>query len=120
VEVKVVSKAHLEYRMIRFKPNVPPTLFSSSEIELLSAYGSWFAALMRGDIFPETKEQEYFVKVCHGNVEPESELEQLWVRYLKRKMWESENPDYIGKENRDLSINLGISNGKWGLHGRFK
>ncbi|WP_372378322.1 DUF413 domain-containing protein [Vibrio natriegens] len=116
----MASKEHMEYRKLTFKPNVPEALFSSEEQKILSTYGSWFAALMRGDIVPETEEQERFVKASLGQIEPTSEYEKLWVRYLKRKIWENHNPDYVGKENKDLLLNLGISNGRWGLHGRFK
>lgn len=75
---------------------------------------------MRGDIIPETEEQEKFVKASRGEVKPETEYEKLWVRYINRKIWEDNNPHYVGKETKDLLLNLGISNGKWGLHGRFK
>lgn len=114
------NQQHLKYRRIPFKPDVPSTLFSLEEIELLRIYGSWFSALMRGDISPETNEQQEFVDAARGLSEPTSEFEMLWVRYLKRKIWEIENPNYIGKEANDLLINLGISNGKWGSYGSFK
>jgi uncharacterized protein YifE (UPF0438 family) len=120
LEDKVTSKDHIEYRRIGFKPNVPDSLFSPEERKILSTYGSWFVALMRGDITPETEEQERFVKTSRGEIKPETEYEELWVRYLKRKVWEDSNPDYVGKETKDLLLNLGISNGRWGLHGRFK
>ena len=75
---------------------------------------------MRGAISPETPAQERFVEVCNGNKNPESQFEKVWAKYIKRKIWESENPDYVGKQETDLLVNLGITGRGWGVYGHFR
>jgi len=116
----VASAEHIKYRKMEFRPNVPDTLFSEDEIEQLINYGSWLAALMRGAITPETPAQERFIEVCRGNKEPQSQFEKVWAKYMKRKIWESENPDYVGKQEADLLLDLGITGRGWGVYGHFK
>ncbi|MCD1630800.1 DUF413 domain-containing protein [Marinobacter shengliensis] len=116
----MASAEHMKYRKMEFQPNVPDTLFSEDEIELLVTYGSWLAALMRGAISPETPAQERFVEVCNGNKNPESQFEKVWAKYIKRKIWESENPDFVGKQEADLLVNLGITGRGWGVYGHFR
>ena len=104
----MASEAHLKYRRMDFSPNVPDSLFTEREIELLKTYGSWLAALMKGVISPESPAQRRFIEVCDGTKQPESEFEKVWVHYIRRKLWESENPEYVGRENGVLS-DLGIT-----------
>ena len=77
------------------------------------------AALMRGVIRPETMAQSRFVEVCLGKKEPVSVYEKTWMRYVKRKHWESMNPQYVGKENKVLA-DLGITGEGWGVYGNFR
>ena len=102
------SAKHLNYRRLRFEPDVPSELFDEEETEILRTYGYWLAALMRGRIEPETLAQEHFVEVCKGKVEPHTQIERVWVRYIKRKLWEAENPNYVGLENA-VFADLGIT-----------
>lgn len=114
------SKEHLKYRKIKFAPNVTESLFNEQDIELLQTYGSWLAALMTGEIKPETLAQERFVIVCEGHEQPATDFEKIWVRYIKRKLWESENPEYVGMQENEVLVNLGITGKGWGVYGHFK
>lgn len=116
----MASEEHLKYRKMLFHPNVPEALFTEEEIELLSNYGSWLAALMRGAITPETQAQKQFIEVCKGSKDPSTKFEKIWAKYIKRKIWESENPDYVGKQEKDLLVNLGITGRGWGVYGQFR
>jgi uncharacterized protein YifE (UPF0438 family) len=120
MERNVPSEEQLKYRRMPFHPNVPDALFADAEINLLSNYGSWLAALMRGAIEPETIAQEQFVEVCKGNKKPNTSFEIIWVKYIKRKIWESENPDFVGKSEKELQVNLGITGKGWGVYGHFR
>jgi uncharacterized protein YifE (UPF0438 family) len=113
------SAEHQRYRRMGFEPHVPSELFGEDEIEMLRTYGSWLAALMGGRIEPESPDQEHFVKVCKGEVEPQTQFERVWVRYVKRKLWEAENPDYVGLENT-VFADLGITGKGWGIYGHFR
>lgn len=118
-EDKVASEDHLEYRRTPFYPNVPESIFSEREIEVLSKYGSWMAALMRGEIDPETPAQSRFVEVCNGTKFPQSECEHAWAHFMQRKFWESENPEYIGADG-SVFADLGLLGRGWGVYGHFR
>ena len=114
-----MSKDHKKFINMLFNPNVPESLFSERELEILSNHGSWMAALMRGDIDPETPAQCRFVEVCRGTESPQSEYEKVWAHFMQRKIWESENPEYAGREN-SIRANLGITGSGWGVYGHFR
>ena len=102
-----------------FETDVPTDLFDSEELEKLATYGAWMAALMHGTIKPETEAQAHFLNVCQGRAEPETDFEHLWTRYMKRKLWERQNPEYVGLENR-VFADLGITGKGWGVYGHFR
>lgn len=110
---------HIRYRRMKFQPNIPDGLFSPDEMQILSSYGAWLAALMHGQIEPETEAQRHFVSVCRGTASPESEYELVWCKFMKRKLWEAENPDIAGAENKVLA-DLGITGSGWGVYGHFR
>ena len=115
----MASEKHLKYRRMPFNPNVPESLFSEAELKILNKYGSWMAALMKGVIEPESLSQYRFIEVCNGNESPETEYEKVWVHFIKRKLWEYENPDYVGKESTVLA-EMGIAGSGWGVYGHFR
>lgn len=104
---------------MRLEPDVPGELFTGEEIETLATYGAWMAALMHGRIEPETEAQRHFVAVCQARAQPETDHEHLWTRFMKRKLWESENPDHAGLEDK-VFAELGITGKGWGVYGHFR
>ena len=102
-----------------FDPNVPEGLFSDEEYCVLVEYGTWLTALMNGTISPDSEKQRHFVSVCRGEAAPKSLSDQVWVRFLQRKQWEANNPEYNGKEDLVFSA-LGIVGKGWGIPGQFK
>ena len=89
------SEDHKKYLNQNFYVT-PQKLFDPEEIEILERYGRWMMALMLGEIRPETDAQSRFVKVCEGKSKPETEFERAWMKYIARKKWERDNPDYVG------------------------
>jgi len=58
--------------------------FSISESKALSEYGSLIAALVDGQIQPETSEEDKLLAAAFGKKEPEGAAEKAWVKYQKR------------------------------------
>ncbi|GAC20267.1 DUF413 domain-containing protein [Paraglaciecola arctica] len=58
--------------------------FSISESKALSEYGCLIAALVDGQIQPETNEDNELLAAAFGKKEPESAAEKAWVKYQKR------------------------------------
>ena len=58
--------------------------FSISESKALSEYGCLIAALVDGQIQPETSEDNDLLAAAFGKKEPESAAEKAWVKYQKR------------------------------------
>jgi len=58
--------------------------FSIKEAKILSESGSVIAALVDGKIAPETDQDIRYIAVAHGQVEPESSEEKVWLKYQKR------------------------------------
>ncbi len=58
--------------------------FTLSEVECLEKYGNLFRALSAGMVQDMTPEDEHFVQVVRGEVEPETLAEKAWLKYLKR------------------------------------
>jgi uncharacterized protein YifE (UPF0438 family) len=65
-------------------------IFSAEELEILKRYGTQFERLMKGERLPETPAQERFIKVCKNEVEPKTEFEMVWWKYLRRLEWEND------------------------------
>jgi hypothetical protein len=64
-----------------------------AERGLLSRYGRWMEALSAGAIRPLTPEQEQFVRAAHGEAEPRTEFERVWLKYAQtRKPAEAVGP----------------------------
>jgi len=58
--------------------------FSISESKALSEYGCLIAALVDGQIQPETIDDDKLLAAAFGKKEPESAAEKAWVKYQKR------------------------------------
>ncbi|WP_339726226.1 DUF413 domain-containing protein [uncultured Paraglaciecola sp.] len=58
--------------------------FSISESKALSEYGCLIAALVDGQIEPETNEDNNLLAAAFGKKEPEGAAEKAWVKYQKR------------------------------------
>ena len=58
--------------------------FSINESKALTQYGCLMAALVDGEIAPETPEDHEFLKAAYGHQEPETAMEKAWVRYQRR------------------------------------
>mgnify|MGYP003636249232 CR=1 FL=1 len=58
--------------------------FSISESKALSEYGCLIAALVDGQIQPETGEEDELLAAAFGKKEPEGAAEKAWVKYQKR------------------------------------
>jgi hypothetical protein len=64
-----------------------------AERGLLSRYGRWMEALSAGAIRPLTPEQEQFVRVAHGEAEPQTDFERVWRKLVRsRKPIEAVGP----------------------------
>ena len=74
----------------------PRKLFDPEEIRILEQFGRWMLALMLREIRPETDAQARFLEVCEGKSEPETKFEKVWMKYVARKRWERDNPEYVG------------------------
>ena len=57
--------------------------FTLLESELLSLYGDTMQALNSGEIMPENAEEQHFLLVCSQQLEPESKLEKVWMKYKR-------------------------------------
>ncbi|MDQ3565010.1 MAG: DUF413 domain-containing protein [Pseudomonadota bacterium] len=57
--------------------------FSIPHATMLEEYGAHCVALMHAEIEPETEEERHFVAVCGRTNVPRSELEHVWLQYLK-------------------------------------
>jgi uncharacterized protein YifE (UPF0438 family) len=66
-------------------------IFTSEELQILERYGSAFERLTTGELVPTTPAQMRFINVCDGEINPETEYEKVWWKYLERLEWES-NP----------------------------
>ena len=58
--------------------------FSISESKALSEYGCLIAALVDGQIEPETSDDDKLLAAAFGKKEPEGAAEKAWVKYQKR------------------------------------
>ena len=58
--------------------------FSIKEAKILSESGSLIAALVDGKLAPETELDMRFIAVAHGQIQPESPEEKVWLKYQKR------------------------------------
>jgi uncharacterized protein YifE (UPF0438 family) len=99
---KMPIESHKAYLRVSFNPEVPASLFSEYEWDVLCHYGSWLAALMRKDLPPLTTKQARFLAVCAGKKSPLSPLEKVWAKYIKRKAWEMKNANLVGKNHEDV------------------
>ena len=58
--------------------------FSINESKALTQYGCLMAALVDGEIAPETPEDHEFLQAAYGYQKPETAMEKAWVRYQRR------------------------------------
>lgn len=65
-------------------------IFPPNELQALSEYCNWLAALAAGAIRPVSDEQEGFLRVDRDEAEPETVCERAWVRLKGRREYEQE------------------------------
>jgi uncharacterized protein YifE (UPF0438 family) len=65
-------------------------MFTERELGLLQRRGHWLEGLDLAAIAPVTVAQERFVKVCRGELRPETEFERAWMKLKGRREFESE------------------------------
>lgn len=58
--------------------------FSISESKALAQYGCIIAALVDGQIEPQSSEDDGMLAAAFGNKEPEGAAQKAWVKYQKR------------------------------------
>ena len=58
--------------------------FTTAEASLLEKHGVALRALAEGGQAPSTPEEEQFAAVARGEVEPQTAVEKVWVKYIKR------------------------------------
>lgn len=73
-----VDKRHYPYGFSRSGD------FSISESKLLTSHGSLIAALVDGELTPETAEERGYIDVALGLREPQSATEKAWLKYQNR------------------------------------
>jgi len=80
-----------------FQPECSLRIFDEQGRQDLKRYGHWLQALARGEIEPETDEQQQFVDLVHKEERPDPEagrgayFADLWWRYQRRLEWEQES-----------------------------
>jgi uncharacterized protein YifE (UPF0438 family) len=86
-----VPPDHLVYLRSRpFAFGCSTAIFPAEELEVLSEYGNWMAALASGAILPVTPDQEQFLRVDREEAEPATVRERAWVRLKGRREYEIE------------------------------
>ncbi|MEP1449262.1 MAG: DUF413 domain-containing protein [Paraglaciecola sp.] len=84
-----LTREFLVKRMFKDTKNYPYGFsrsgdFSISESKALSEYGCLIAALVDGQIEPETNDDNNLLAAAFGKKEPEGAAEKAWVKYQKR------------------------------------
>ena len=64
---------------------------AADEYERLRNYGRWMEALTLGLIQPTTPDQEHFLLVDRGQVEPTTIFERIWSRLKERRAFEEDD-----------------------------
>ena len=57
--------------------------FTIPESNLLTEYGMTLKQLTDGSITPESEQEQQFLKVITQQLEPQSPIEKVWIKYLK-------------------------------------
>ena len=96
-----------------FKIECNTDIFTDVEIKLLLKHGVWLRSLMHKDIQPQTDKQRHFLHVCDLSVQPETEYEFVWVKYLQQLGKEVDKNKYIQQqsnlsETRAKNLNISI------------
>ena len=58
--------------------------FSISESNLLAQYGTLIAALVDGELLPETEAEQSYIDVALGRKAPGDAIEKVWAKYQQR------------------------------------
>jgi len=82
-----------------FKIECDTKYFTNEEIQLLLKYGAWLRSLMHGGIQPQTDKQRHFFNVCSLTLQPETEYEFVWIKYLQQLGKEADKIKYIQQNN---------------------
>ncbi|MBW8191017.1 DUF413 domain-containing protein [Neiella marina] len=84
--------------------------FSLKESQVLEQYGRLAAALADDLITPETEEEKRLQAVIRSELEPESALERVWMKYQKRinrphvRALSAKSPSTEGDDDEDVII----------------
>ena len=73
--------------------------FAFAQKVALHRYGEWMLALEMGAITPTTTDQEHFVRVCRGELDPVTPIEKTWVSY--KRCCEYEDAEELGRSQQD-------------------
>ena len=57
--------------------------FTIGEAKLLTEYGSTLKQLSDGKLSAESSEEDHFLDVVSGSTEAQTEIEKLWLKYIK-------------------------------------
>ena len=57
--------------------------FTIPEAKLLTEYGVTLKQLANGSLAAESEQEHQFIKVVAGESEPQSQIEKVWIKYLK-------------------------------------
>ncbi len=69
----------MDYQVLKhFEPYL-----TEDDIFNVEIYGCWLNALERGVIEPFTEEQEKFIRMTKGEIQPENNLTISWIKYKK-------------------------------------
>lgn len=58
--------------------------FSREQADLLERHGRAYEALDKGKREPVNDEEAHFILVCRGEAKPETEHEDVWMRYRRK------------------------------------
>ncbi|SHG82139.1 DUF413 domain-containing protein [Ferrimonas marina] len=58
-------------------------MFTLTEAQLLERHGRAYQALSEGTQAPQDETEQHFVQVAHGEAEPQSMHEKVWLKYQK-------------------------------------
>lgn len=78
------ARAHNMYLRRRYTPHAHARqILSERQLELVSRFYPWLAALDRGRLEPITEEQRQFIRVSRGLDEPRTEMEVMWRQFQR-------------------------------------
>jgi hypothetical protein len=78
-----VSPEHAELLDQPFELDCDADVFDETELDILDEYGRLMQALTAREVRPQTKDEHRFYLTCVADVQPSSDEERVWTKYLR-------------------------------------